>query len=711
MWIKMIKNQRLGLLTVPVVSLVLSFVQVFVVAQASEFERIGTGQGLSHASITALVQDHAGDIWVGSQAGLNRFDGQGFVTYEHIAADPSAISGDWIWSMVVDHQGQLWVGSNNGGLSRFNRRESNFSNYRHDPDDPQSLRSNQVRFVFEDSYHQIWVGTKGGGLSRLDEATDTFIHYRHDATDSASLPSDSVNYIAEWDQKLYVATESGLAVLEDGQTQFKQHVGGVDRNVRVVREHQGKLLIGTHANGLRVFDPATSSVTEFRHTKDDLHSLPDDLVRDILIDHLGSVWIATDQGLANWSAETQGFVTFRHASTDQYSLSDNRIDSLFEDDKQMLWVGTYAGLNLKKPVDAKTPFLLNASANSVDGSFDAKSARSGDRGISSHRDGLFQRYDVESGHLSNDIVTTIAESKTGDIWIGTYGGGLNRLTHSNVDEDVYHSSALPDQNLADKRIMALAIDETNNVWIGTRTAGLYRLGPGLGEVAHFAHDPADAESIGANAITAIFPTDNAIWVGTYGGGLNRLDLASEKITRYIHQANDDTTLGSNRVLTIYRDRQSVFWIGTEDGGLNRFNPDSGTFTRYMHDPKNPDSISHDTAWEILEATDGSLWVGTLAAGLNRWSAVDRQVNRPVFKHYTKGSGLSGDTIYGILESPSGAIWLSGDKGLSELNPDTDEIRHFDKNDGIGGDEFNFGARLRNHAGHLMFGGAAGIVVF
>ena len=143
MRIKMMKNQRFGSLKLPIVSVVLCLIQV-VVAQASEFERIGTEQGLSHASITALVQDHAGDIWVGSQAGLNRLDGQGFVTYEHVAADPSAISGDWIWSMVVDHQGQLWVGSNNGGLSRFNRSENNFSNYLHDPDNPQSLRSNQV---------------------------------------------------------------------------------------------------------------------------------------------------------------------------------------------------------------------------------------------------------------------------------------------------------------------------------------------------------------------------------------------------------------------------------------------------------------------------------------------------------------------------------------------------------------------------------------
>ena len=114
---------------------------------------------------------------------------------------------------------------------------------------------------------------------------------------------------------------------------------------------------------------------------------------------------------------------------------------------------------------------------------------------------------------------------------------------------------------------------------------------------------------------------------------------------------------------------------------------------------------------LFEDNQQTLWVDACAAGLNFRKAAERVQNRVVFSHCIKGKGLSGNTVYAILESPSSKIWLSINRDPSELQPETGEIRHFDKIDGIGEAEFNFGARQRNHADHLMFGGTAGMVVF
>ena len=675
-------------------AIVVSLFQASVAARNVQFERINTEHGLSQAAITAMVQDQNGYIWIGTQEGLNRYDGYEFKTFEHDAGDANSISNDWVWSLTVDHKGQLWIGTNNGGLSRYDESKGLFVNYLHSPHDANSLRSNQVRFVFEDSDHLIWIGTKGGGLSRLDPDTGIFTHYRHDPENDESLPSDSVNFIYEWGKTLLVGTDFGIAIIDGSRTQVQRYGAVGDYKIRVIHEYQSKLWIGTHANGLRIFDPLSSNITVHKHIADDPASLPGNLVRDILVDHQDSIWIATDRGLAEWSPGQQRFYSYTNDPLDQYSISDNRIDSLLLDDGNVLWVGTYGGIS---------------RWNYVSGVTTMAGSKIGEMGPGAYSE--FQNYHAGSGHLSNDIITSIAESKTGEIWLGTYGGGVNRLIPSSDSSRLYDAAPVPEVNLADKRVMALAIDDLNNVWIGTRTSGLYQLNPESGDIVHFTHDPSDETSLSSNGIAAIYPADNIVWVGTYGGGLNRLNVSSGKFARYTHNPDEPGTIGSNRVLTIYRDSQGEFWIGTEDGGLNRFNALRGTFSRFVHDPGNPRSISNDTAWEVLETADGSLWVGTLAAGLNRWSAQDRADGNPVFTRYAKGDGLRGETIYGILEGPSGDIWLSGNRGLSELKPASGEIRHFDKTNGIRGDEFNFGARLRSRSGHLLFGGPTGIVIF
>jgi signal transduction histidine kinase/ligand-binding sensor domain-containing protein/CheY-like chemotaxis protein len=670
------RNNSKPLLISFLLLLAASLFQTPVAARNVQFERISTKQGLSQANVTAMVQDHRGYVWIGTQEGLNRYDGYKFETFEHDERDTRSLSNDWVWSLAVDHKGRVWIGTNSGGLSRYDESTGQFVNYLHAADDPNSLRSNQVRFVFEDSNHLIWAGTRGGGLSRLDPETGQFTHFQHDPNDDGTLPSDSVNVIYEWAGTILVGTDSGIAMMDHSQTRFRKLEQGGEFKIRAIREYQGKLWIGTHANGLRIFDPLSASVTDYRYIAGDPASLPDNLVRDILIDHEDSIWIATDQGLAEWSPENKRFYRYTNNVLDPYSISDNRVDSLFQDEGGVLWVGTYGGINRWNYVSS-----------------------------------AFEYYHAGSTNPSNDLVSAIAESGNGEIWFGTYGGGLNRLVPSEDSGRLYETAPVPDMALDDKRVMALAVDSRDNVWIGTRTEGLYQLNPASGEMIHYTHDPSDQTSLSANGVTSIYATENVVWVGTYGGGLDRLNLADGKFSHYRHNPTDPQTIGSNRVLTIFRDGEGHFWIGTEDGGLNRFNTLQETFTRFMHDPSDPQSISNDTAWEIFETADGSLWTGTLAAGLNRWSANDRRAGDPVFKRYTKSDGLKGDTVFGVLEGSNGEIWLSGNRGLSELRPENGEIRHFDSTNGLRGDEFNFGARLKSRSGHLIFGGTTGLLVF
>ena len=200
-------------------------------------------------------------------------------------------------------------------------------------------------------------------------------------------------------------------------------------------------------------------------------------------------------------------------------------------------------------------------------------------------------------------------------------------------------------------------------------------------------------------------------MGTYGDGLNRLDPATGTFTIYRHDPADASTLSSDRILDIYRDRAGVLWIGTEDGGLNRLDQARGGFVHYRHDAADPTSLGSDAAWNILGSRDGSLWIATLGGGLNRWSADDRKAGRPLFRKHLKTSGLRSDSVFGIVEDQDGFLWLSSNRGLSRFNPVDGSVRHFDRFNGLRGDEFNFGAHLQMHNGRLLFGGSEGVVSF
>jgi len=134
------------------------------------FSAITQQQGLSQGAINAIAQDPHGFIWLGTQEGLNRYDGYETVVYGNQHDDPGSLSHDWVWSLYVDTAGDLWVGTDGGGLNRYDRESDSFTRFRHAPGDPHSLSSDRVRVVYQDSKGYYWIGTDGGGLNRLDTA-------------------------------------------------------------------------------------------------------------------------------------------------------------------------------------------------------------------------------------------------------------------------------------------------------------------------------------------------------------------------------------------------------------------------------------------------------------------------------------------------------------------------------------------------------------
>jgi diguanylate cyclase (GGDEF)-like protein len=644
------------------------------------FEHLTTEDGLSHSGIMDVVQDKLGFMWFATQEGLNRYDGYDIISYEHDYRDPSSLSDDWVWSLCLDDNNNLWVGTNNGGLDYYDRSTNKFSNWRHDPADPTSLSSNDVRIVFLDSRKRLWVGTRGGGLNLMLEDGGGFKKFpRSDQQDNSA--EDSITEIYEDEAgQIWVGTENGLALV--GQATQKltlyQHdpVNGNalrDSHVRAITSRGDELWVGTQNGGLNRFNPATDEFHHYPMEVGNPAALQSGLVRDIFVDHDGTVWVGTDRGLSEWRPEQDDFVTYEHDAEDASSLSSNRVENIYEDASGVLWVGTYEGLS-------RWNYLSDA----------------------------FSYYSQKDGQLNNDVVVSLAQAPSGTLWVGTYGSGINRLEPTAKGDFIASQYELV---LTDQRVMALWAEDDDNLWLGTRTGGLCHLSVASVVLDCLVHDEADANSLSANGVTSILGEDDTIWVGTYGGGLNRIDRASGKVTHFRHDDSDDHSLGSDRVLAIYRDSMGLLWVGAESGGLNLYQEGDNSFERYLSSDTDRHSISNDTAWEILESRDGTLWIGTLNGGVNAWTMADRLAGDVKFEHFDRVTGLQSNTIYGILEDENGAIWMSGNRGLAQLNPRTLDVLVYDQRTGTRGNEFNFGARLKGQDGQLLFGGAAGLLGF
>jgi diguanylate cyclase (GGDEF)-like protein/PAS domain S-box-containing protein len=656
------------------------------------FYRRGPDEGLSQAVVTAVVQDQDGFIWIGTQEGLNRFDGYEFHVFRHDAQVPGSLAHDWVRTLLIDSHGVLWVGTDDGGLNRFNENRSTFDHFVHDPTNPRSLSNDRVRAIVESSDGFLWIGTDGGGLNRFDPRTETFETYLHNARDLTSLSHDRVTSLEIGpDDVLWIGTEGGglnrLAPGSAGAFQRYRHHPedpdslGDDRIRGLLSDQDGTLWIGTHESGLENLDPESGAFSHHRHDPTRRSSLSSDHgVRDIAYDSRGRLWIATDAGLNVKLPGLDEFRSFRANPAAPMSLSDDRATAIYQDRGGVLWVGTHNGINSWNAV-------LDGFAHHV------RSAES------------------ESG-LSSNIVTSFAEDTSGSIWIGTYGGGLNLW---NRDTGLYqHYEADPKRptGLCDNRVLSLLVDSTGVLWVGTFNGGLDRFDPGTGNFEHLRHDERDTTTLSADRITAIVEdTAGIFWVGTDRGGLNQYDSETEQFTRYQHSESDPSTLSNDRIVDMHLDSEGILWVGTDGGGLNRLDRSRTRFTHFRHADTDTAGLASDHVCSIYEDTNGIFWIGTQGGGLHRWEREDRLAHRGKFRQYSYRDGLPSSVVYGILGDRLGQLWLSTNRGLSRFEPQHAELKNFDTRHGLQGDDFNSGAYFRSTDGTLFFGGNNGFNSF
>ena len=639
------------------------------------------------------------------------------------------LNGNTEWgvrSIVQDQKGYLWFSSDEG-LVRYDGYEPKV--YNHIPGDSTSLPINAGEKLFFDHTGVLWV-SGGEGVSRLDEACDCFVHYRFEINE----------YI-----QAFFESQAVLGFAED-----PQH----------------RLWLIAHG-GLYRYERSKDAFIPFLNDPENPNSLAKDLLRVILADKNGNIWIGagygrgeTGTGLIRFNPETGDVKRFLHNPTDSSSLIDNRVSALLEDQDGRIWVGTYlSGLHQFNPAQEnfirmtpdkgllQAPYLEGLRIwGGVPFVQILHQDQSGAYWIGTSGVGL-NHIDPKTNKLrfydsfqvgEQDVAWTLHEDQTGSIWAGILSirGGLYKL-----DQHARKFTLYPDTKAMKGHSESLL--EPGKFWIGTKSDGLHMLDMNTGILKKFKHNPKDENSIGHNSVYGVLEDRSGnLWLGlgeAYGGGIRQgekpgLALMDQKTERFKHY-NIKGKEDNNLVYAIYEDQQGYLWLCTFWGGPFRFDKETETYKKYIL----PGGGDYKSA--IWNFDKDQLWVSDVTGKTLYQYQPEKDMFIPflegyhatyilkedsgwywigtwlqgllhynpadgTIEQYTKEDGLPSNAGIHFLEDEKGIFWIGTRKGLAKMDPKTKKIT----TDGLPRDYFYVSA-FKARDGRLIFGGAEGLLSF
>ncbi|MCX6565887.1 MAG: response regulator [Candidatus Aminicenantes bacterium] len=639
-------------------------------------------EGLSQSTGYCVVQDRKGFIWIGTETGLNRYDGYNFKIFLEDRVNPRALSNNYVWCLLVDKAGILWVGTDNG-LSRYVSETEDFVSYRNDHGDENSLSNNQIYALTEDRSGNIWIATNDG-LNRLDPKKQLFTRFMAGAGGDSALSHGTVKAVLQdRDGTIWAGTDGGGLNRWNEQTgkfeSFRHKASdpkslGNDGVLSLAEDGNGNLWVGTR-NGLDKTGPDRDGFVHYRHDRRDPSSLSGSTVNCIFQDKSGTLWIGTNEaGVDRYVPNQDGFWNYRHDERDPTSISGDRVLAVMEDNSGELWFGTY-GAGLSKY----------------------------NKNISKFR--LYEKTGFATANLNNNGFRKILKQGDDLFWVATDGSGLCRYDRATGQIRFFIHDPADPSSISSNRVYMLHLDRDGFLWAAT-IDGLSRLDPRTGKFTRFTKKEGDPQTLSTNFIrTIVEDKDGNLWLGTDGGGLNYLDRKTGRVRQFLADENNPNSLSYPRIYSLYYDKAGIVWIGTYGGGLNRFDPATGAVKVYRTTTAKPDGIKDDYILSLLEDSRGWFWLGT-STGLARF---DQETE--TFTVFKMKDGLPDEVIYAMEEDEQGNIWLSTNRGLSRFDPVKRKFKNFDIFDGLQSYEFNTYCSYRAADGELFFGGIKGFNSF
>ncbi|MFC5683282.1 hybrid sensor histidine kinase/response regulator transcription factor [Flavobacterium sp. MAHUQ-51] len=631
------------------------------IAQPYSIKHLAIENGLSNNYVTDIAQDKQGCIWIATASGLNRFDGKNFVTYQK---NNSQLGSNGLNALFYDKgDNKMWIGRKDG-LSILDLSTYEYNNYTI----KDNVKINNVVHISSSVNNGIWITNHSEGIVFYDKYRKQFQSYS--------------------EKNVKGLKGNNWCSFDDGK---------------------GHLYVGHAQNGLSIIDLKKKTARKFLNNPQNPKSLPGNSVYSICIDHLGNIWIGTNDGLALFNPRTNEFLSFKHEENNTNSLIADHIYSIKEMKDGTLWIASdIGGISI---LDLHNITFVNP-----------KNIQFHNITVNNNNNGL-----------SSGNIRSLLQDSFGNIWIGNYSTGLDFISYA---QSSFHILPYYQSNnvLKNRPVWGICTDKEQQVWVGTET-----------EIANFKDfklkktfnlAPSFARSYGQ--VFSIKSIKNGLLLGIYDDGLLKFNLHNNQIERI--------KLGSNYldVITFFEDSDNTIWIGTEYGIYTYTN-------NVIHkEDKINNQLSDKSVYGIVKDKQGKLWIGTTGSGIfvfdkneklllhltednalksnsinqlysdskgGVWAtsrdgiAYFRDTEFPSkIKIYNEKQGLKDSYVRAIQEDRNGGIWISSNNSISYLDKTKKRFDNYDYRDGLPTGNFIEGSAC-SAKGYLYFGSLSGVCYF
>jgi signal transduction histidine kinase len=446
------------------------------------------------------------------------------------------------------------------------------------------------------------------------------------------------------------------------------------------KDSKGNFILSIDNAGLLIWNRHEDVFTLYKPTGND-DGPRGEILYGLAEDKSGLLWMGdrTSEGVSIFNSQTKKFTYCQNEPLNPYTLKTNKTTYIYADNQGSIWVGSILG------IDKYTPGKLKFKR--------------------------YFSYPNNMDKLSINNVLCFEEDKSGNIWIGTDGGGIDKM---DVKTDIFshykHVRSDP-ASIGSNAIISLCMDHEGTLWAGTYSGGLSMMKNG--KFHTFRPDPNNINSISSSDIWCVFEDSKQnIWVATLTNGLDLYDRKTGKFYHYSHDDSDTTSISNNSLVSIYEDSKgklyftSYYGVSTID--LNSYDfsklPQKIKFSNFLHHPGKP-GLSSNAVFCVEEDKKGNIWFGTMASGLDK---LDPATGK--FSNYSIKEGLPGNSVRSILTDDQNNLWIGTDKGLVRFNPETTEVIIYDIQDGLLNKSQKSRA-FKTRKGEMFFGGPDGFNSF
>jgi signal transduction histidine kinase/ligand-binding sensor domain-containing protein len=367
-------------------------------------------------------------------------------------------------------------------------------------------------------------------------------------------------------------------------------------------------------------------------------------------------------------------IRFEHIGTDM-GLSQSNVTCIFQDSRGFMWFGTRDGLN-KYDGYKFTVYKYNAensnspSHNTI---MDIAEDANGNLWLATWGGGLnmfdwkkdkfthYRHNDKDPSSIGKDWINKLLLDSEDNLWIATEGNGLNMFDKKNNNFIHYLHDENRSESVSDNLVKDIREDAQHNLWIGTKKGGLNLFDKKTKTFRRFQHDDKNSRSLSSDIeLTLFIDSQNQLWIGTGSGGLNLFDRASEGFAHFKSEPGNSNSLPINVIKAINEDQQGNLWIGTENGGLSIFNTRTGIFDNHTQDDADVTSVNDNSIYSIGSDDKGNMWVGTFNGGIN---FVSRDASKFANYRHTKSPlSLSNNSVLSIFGDSKENLWIGTDGG-------------------------------------------------